>query len=133
MRGRGALLATLAAVVALGLTLLAPGATGTRIVRFNSTVTMRITAEQGAATFKGRVKSPNIACRTDRSVRLMLRMPGPDLKVSVTPSFGQHWRLGLDNPVAGEYYARVVKRSEGTAGTIYVCRPDSSPTVDYAP
>jgi hypothetical protein len=63
----------------------------------------------------------------------MLRMPGPDLKVSATPTFGRHWRLGLDNPVAGEYYARVVKRSEGIAGTIYVCRPDSSSTVDYAP
>ena len=86
---------------------------------------MRMTAQQGAAVFKGKVKSLNIACRTNRSVRLMLRKPGPDQKVSVTPTFGQHWRLGLDNPIAGKYYARVEKRAEGTAGTIYVCRPDA--------
>src|SRR5437016_6117200 len=109
MSGR-ARLATLAAFVAIGMALVAASwASGTRIVRFSSTVTMRITVEQGAAVFKGKVKSPNIACRTSRSVRLMLRKPGPDQKVSVTPTFGQHWRLGLDNPIAGKYYARVTK------------------------
>jgi hypothetical protein len=124
----------LAAFVAIGMALIgASGANGTRIVRFSSTVTMRMSAQQGAAVFKGKVKSLNIACRTNRSVRLMLRKPGPDQKVSVTPTFGQRWRLGLDNPIAGKYYARVEKRAEGTAGTIYVCRPDSSPSVNYAP
>ncbi len=63
----------------------------------------------------------------------MQRQPGPDPKVSATPTFGRQWRIGLDNPIAGEYYARVVKRSEGTAGTIYVCRPDNSRAIDYAP
>jgi hypothetical protein len=133
MKGR-VLAATLAALITLGLALAGPGAAGgTRIVRFTSTVTIRITAQQGAAVFKGHVASPNIACRTNRTVRLMQRQPGPDLKVSVTPTYGRDWRIGLDNPIAGKYYARVVKRSEGTAGTIYVCRPDSSPSVNYAP
>src|SRR2546430_3428605 len=133
MSGR-ARLATVAAFVAIGMALIGVSwASGTRIVRFPSTVTMRMTAQQGAAVFQGKVKSTNIACRTNRSVRLMLRTPGPDQKVSETPTFGQHWRLGLDNPIAGKYYARVEKRAEGTAGTIYVCRPGSSPPVHYAP
>ena len=133
MKGR-VLAATLTALVMLGLALAGPGsAGGTRIVRFTSTVTIRITAQQGAAVFKGDVESPNLACRTNRTVRLMQRKPGKDLTVSVTPTHGQHWRIGLDTPTAGEYYARVVKRSEGTAGTIYVCRPDNSPSVNVAP
>jgi hypothetical protein len=126
--------ATFAAFATLVFVLLGSGgAAGTRIVRFPSTATMRITAEKGAAVFKGKVKSPNIACRTNRTVRLMQTKPGDDLKVSVTPTFGQRWRIGLDNPIAGKYYARVVKRSEGTAGTIYVCRPDSSGSINFAP
>ena len=63
----------------------------------------------------------------------MLRRPGKDQKVSSTPTYGQHWRLGLDNPPPGAYYARVKKRSDGTAGTIFVCKADSSPAVTYSP
>jgi hypothetical protein len=130
---RGRQLAALALLL-LGLSLTpAPAAAGTHVVRIPSSVTLNITPQQAAATFKGKIKSPNQACRTNRTVRLMLRRPGKDQKVSSTPTFGQHWRLGLDNPPAGEYYARVKKRSEGTAGTIYVCKADSSPAVSYSP
>jgi hypothetical protein len=130
---RGRQLAALALLL-LGLALTpAPAAAGTHVVRIPSSVTLSITPQQAAATFKGKIKSPNQACRTNRTVRLMLRRPGKDQKVSSTPTFGQHWRLGLDNPPAGEYYARVKKRSEGTAGTIYVCKADSSPAVSYSP
>lgn len=133
MTARGRELAALALLL-LGLALtLAPGAAGTHVVRIPSSVTLKITPQQAAATFKGKIKSPNQACRTNRTVRLMLRRPGKDQKVSSTPTFGEHWRLGLDNPPAGEYYARLKKRSEGTAGTIYVCRADSSPAVSYSP
>jgi hypothetical protein len=130
---RGRELAALALLL-LGLALtLAPGAAGTQVVRIPSSVTLKITPQQAAATFKGKIKSPNQACRTNRTVRLMLRQPGKDQKVSSTPTFGERWRLGLDNPPAGEYYARVKKRSEGTAGTIYVCKADSSAAVSYLP
>ena len=110
-----------------------PAAVGTQTVRIPSTVTLNITPQQAAATFNGKVKSPTQACRTNRTVRLMLRRPGKDQKVSSTPTFGKHWRLGLDNPPAGEYYARVKERSEGTAGTIYVCKADNSAAISYSP
>ncbi len=133
MTARGRQLAALALLL-LGLALIsAPGAAGTHVVRIPSSVTMKITPQQAAATFKGKIESPHQACRTNRTVRLMLRRPGKDQKVSSTPTFGEHWQLGLDNPPAGEYYARVKKRSEGTAGTIYVCKADSSPAVTYTP
>lgn len=129
----GGRLAALALVVGAAVLIGVPGAAGTQTVRIPSTVTLNITPEKAAATFKGKIKSPNQACRTNRTVALMLRRPGKDQKVSSTPTFGQHWRLGLDNPRPGEYYARVKKRSDGTAGTIFVCKADSSPAVTYSP
>jgi hypothetical protein len=129
----GGRLAALAIVAGAAALIGVPGAAGTQTVRIPSKVTLNITPEQAAATFKGKVKSPNQACRTNRTVRLMLRRPGKDQKVSSTPTYGQHWRLGLDNPPPGEYYAQVKKRSDGTAGTIFVCKADSSPAVTYSP
>ncbi len=129
----GGRLTALAFVIGAAALIGAPGAAGTHTVRIPSTVTFKITPEQATATFKGKVKSPNQACRTNRTVTLMLRQPGKDQKVSSTPTFGHRWRLGLDNPLPGEYYARVKKRSDGTAGTIFVCKADSSHAVTYAP
>ena len=39
------------------------------------------------------------------------------------------WKVHVDPISSGAYYARVTRREEGAAGTIFVCRRDRSKTV----
>jgi hypothetical protein len=55
---------------------------------------------------------------------------------SATTSPSGHWKIRVSGSAGitlGHFYAKVKKRSEGTAGTIYVCKAATSLTVPYTP
>jgi hypothetical protein len=117
-------------IVPLVLALLAfaavPAARATRVVRIKSTVTI----SKKAPAFHGRVLSPNGACERGRKVKLFRVRSGPDKLLGSTHTHkGGTWRIPTDLHGSAAYYAKVARRSEGTAGTIYVCRGDRSGTV----
>jgi hypothetical protein len=78
--------------------------------------------------FHGRVKSSKHACEVQREVKVFKPRSGPDKLIGKDRSnkLGK-WRADFDLLTAGIYYAKVVRREEGTAGTIFVCRGDRSP------
>lgn len=108
----------------IALTALPAGAT--RVVRINS----KLTISQRAPAFHGKVRSPNGACRMERRVILFRKRFGPDklLGRAGTDRHGR-WSIHVNLRGSGAYYAKVRRRREGTAGTVYVCRADRSRTV----
>jgi hypothetical protein len=101
-------------------------ALATNVVKIDSQVTI----SHHAPAFHGRVKSDNHACEVGRNVKLFKRRHGPDdfLGHDETNHKGR-WKVGVNPLSSGAYYAKVTRREEGTAGTIYVCRRDRSKTV----
>jgi len=115
-----------ALALAFGLTM----AQATRTVRIAS----HITIKSHELTFSGRVRSSNAACRSARKVTLY-RKQSQVLGSATTNSAGS-WKItasGSAGITLGRFYARVKKRSEGTAGTIYVCGAATSKTIPYKP
>lgn len=101
-------------------------ASATRIVRISSSVTI----SERAPAFHGRVKSPNSACEESRKVKLYRLAPGRAVLLGTTHTNRRgKWVIHTELLGSAAYYARVLKRREGTAGTIYVCRGDRSRTV----
>ena len=100
-------------------------ALATNVVKIDS----KVTISAHAPAFHGRVKSDNHACETGRKVKLFKRRHGPDhlLGHDETNHRGR-WQVGVNPLSSGAYYAKVTRREEGTAGTIYVCRRDRSRT-----
>ena len=85
-------------------------------------------------TFGGRVTSPNHACQPMRKVTLY-RTNGDVLGHTHTNSHG-HWKItasGSAGITAGHFYAKVKRTSQGTAGTIFVCKAAKSRTISYRP
>jgi hypothetical protein len=115
---------TLALLALLALTALP--ASATRVVRIRSSVTI----SERAPAFHGRVKSPNGACRQGRKVKLYRLAPGPAVLLGTTRTNRRgKWVIRTELLGSAAYYARVLKRRDGAAGTIYVCRGDRSRTV----
>jgi hypothetical protein len=55
---------------------------------------------------------------------------------STTTNASGHWRIvaqGSAGITLGHFFAKVKRRSEGTAGTIFVCKAAVSPTIPYHP
>ena len=101
-------------------------ASATRVVRFSS----KVTISERAPAFHGRVKSPNAACRRGRKVKLYRLQNGPAELIGTTRANRRgKWLIPTDLLGSAAYYARVLKRRDGAAGTIYVCRGDRSRTV----
>jgi hypothetical protein len=126
---RGGSTAVLVALFVLALT---TAAGATRTVRIPSKVSI---ANHHGLDFAGRVKAPNHACVEQRKVVLFRVIEnGPDqaLGRDVTDSQGS-WSVevsGFAGISLSHFYARVSRRSEGTAGTIYVCQGDRSRTIE---
>lgn len=121
-------LAALASVVALAFGLTT--ATATKTVKIVS----HITIKSSGLKFSGNVTSSNAACKGGRKVTLY-RAPSQKLGSTTTNSSGG-WKitaLGSAGITLGHFYATVKQRSEGTAGTIYVCKAATSKTVPYKP
>jgi hypothetical protein len=113
-----------AVVLTSGLT----AADATRTVKIAS----RITIKGDGLTFSGRVKSPNTACESGRKVTLY-RKPSMALGSTTTNSSGK-WKItasGFAGISLGHFYAKVKRRSEGTAGTIFVCKRAKSKTIPF--
>ncbi len=112
------LLGAAAAITALA----AASALGTTTKRFDSKVTLR-----ASNPFSGRVISKKHACEVRRTVKILNKKPGPDSLYGRTKTDKQgNWsKPATPN---GDFYAVVKRHEEGTAGTIFVCKSDTSPT-----
>ena len=109
--------------------MLAPAAAeATRVVTIASHVSIKSTG----LTFSGKVTSPNAGCVAGRKVTLY-RTNGNLLGTTTTGPSGR-WKitaLGSAGISLGHFFAKVKRRSEGTAGTIYVCAAAVSPTIPF--
>ena len=99
------------------------------------TISSHITIKGKGLTFSGNVTSSKAACKAGRKVTLYRK--GSLVLGSTTTNSSGHWKItvsaGSAGITLGHFYAKAKKRSEGTAGTIYVCKAATSPTVPYRP
>ena len=127
-RMRLASAAALLALAALGT--LTTQVWGTHVVKINS----RVSIAEHNLTFHGKVRSPNHGCVEGRKVRLKRHVTaGHDqtMGAATTDSNG-HWSVhvsGFAGITLNHFYAHLKRRSEGAAGTIFVCRGDRSRTI----
>lgn len=128
LKGPVRVLALAASVSAVVLIVGVAGAFATRTV----TITSHISIKSAGLTFTGRVTAKNAACDSGRKVTLYRT---PSLKLgSATANSSGHWRVTASGSAGislGHFYAKVTKRSEGTAGTIYVCTTARSKTIAF--
>ena len=115
------LMAVLAVVVS-GSAIGVAGATNT--VEIDSEIVLRETFP----AFHGKVKSSNVACTQGRLVKLFKkkRSGGRRLLGKTHTDLAGKWQVIVDPLSSGVYRAVVKQRSEGTAGTIFVCLRDKS-------
>jgi hypothetical protein len=111
-------------------------ASGLTTAEATKTVTIgsHITIKGKGLTFSGNVSSSKAACKEGRKVTLY--RTGSLLLGSATTNSSGHWKITVSGSAGitlGHFYAKAKKRSEGTAGTIYVCKAATSPTVPYTP
>lgn len=123
------------AVVALMAALVAAPATATRTVK----VTSSISISSRNLKFSGKVTAPGYEpCVQQRKVILYKVVSGgPDQAVGETrTSLKGNWTItpqGSAGISLARFYAKVGKVSEGTTGTIYVCKAARSKTVGANP
>ena len=97
-------------------------------------IASHISIKQHELRFSGRVTSPNAACENGRHVTLYRRLSGGHrqrMGSDVTGSNGR-WHVtvsGFAGVSLAHFYAKVRQRSEGTAGTIFVCKSADSKTI----
>lgn len=107
-------------------------AAATQTVRIAS----HISIKSNGLHFSGKVTSPNAACKQGRHVSLYRRLSNGQrqrLGVDITGSSGK-WHVnvsGFAGVSLSHFYAKVRRRSEGTAGTIFVCKSADSPTIPF--
>ena len=109
----------LAVIATLAITAVAAATT---VKRFDSKVTL-----SASNPFHGRVTSDKHACEVQRKVKVFNVRPGPD-GVFGTDKTNNHGSWSIPATPNGNFYARVKRREEGTAGTTFVCRSDRSKT-----
>jgi hypothetical protein len=123
-------LAAIALAGALALGAAVTSAQATRTVKIASHLS--ITGKE--LTFSGRVSAAKAACRRGRKVTLY-RKDSLVLGTATTSASGR-WKITVSGSAGitlGHFYAKVSQRSEGTAGTIYVCKAATSKTIAYTP
>jgi hypothetical protein len=119
-------IAVLVASSLVALVVVAVQALATQTVKINS----RVTISSNAPAFHGQVKSNKSACERQRRVKLFKQRSGPDKLLGKDNSNHRgKWKIVVDPLKSGAYYAKLKRRSEGTAGTIFVCRGDRSKVV----
>ena len=97
-------------------------------------IASHISIKSNGLRFSGKVTSSNSACESGRHVSLYRRLSGGHrqrLGVTVTGASGKwHIRVsGFAGVSLSRFYAKVRRRAEGTAGTIFVCDSADSPTI----
>jgi hypothetical protein len=124
----------IAALSAAALACMLGAADATRTVRIPS----HISIKSHELRFSGRVTSSNAACRQGRHVSLYRRRStgGRDrVGVFVTGASGK-WHITVSGTAGvsmAQFYAKVRRRSEGTAGTTFVCKSADSATIRPQP
>lgn len=111
-----------AAAAALTLFTVAALAGATQTRRWDSFVTLSTTNP-----FHGHVTSVKHACEVGRKVKIFHVQTGPD-GVFGTATTNGNGGYSLPATPNGDFYAKVKRREEGGAGTIFVCRSDRSKT-----
>jgi hypothetical protein len=97
-------------------------------------ITSRVTIKSNGLTFSGGVSASNAACMSARKVTLYRTQS--QLLGSTTTNASGGWKItasGSAGITLGRFYATVKQRSDGTAGTIYVCKAARSKTIAYKP
>lgn len=129
-------LARNAALLTAALWWLAGPAAATRTIQVPS----QISIHSSSLRFSGKVSVPHAyePCREDRKVVLFKVVSGgPDQAVGRDTTNGQGaWTItpqGSAGISLAHFFAKVKKRSDGTAGTIYVCRAARSKTIKPTP
>jgi hypothetical protein len=117
---RKALLGIIVVLVAA----LAGTATASQTVKVDSKVTVHF-------GFGGQVKSSKHACEVQRKVKLFKRRPGAADQLIGTDTSNSHGQWSVESGQPGFFYAKVLRRKEGTAGTIFVCLGDRSKIIDF--
>jgi hypothetical protein len=119
-----------ALVAALTLGAFITGAQAARTVKIAS----HISISGKGLTFRGKVSSTQSACKRGRKVTLYRK---ESLALgTVTTSAAGSWKITVSGSAGitlGHFYAKASTRSEGTAGTIYVCKAAISKTIAYTP
>ena len=130
MGNRAIKVATIAtSASALGLACGLSVADATKTVKIAS----HITIKDKGLKFSGKVSAKNSACDGGRKVTLY-RKSGPLKLGTTTTSTSGAWKIqpsGFAGITLGHFYAKVSKRTEGTAGTIYVCKGATSKTIAF--
>ncbi|HWF74056.1 MAG TPA: hypothetical protein VG186_11960 [Solirubrobacteraceae bacterium] len=129
MGSRTVRVVAIGAVLGAAVLALATMALATRTLKISSHVTIK----SSGLTFTGRVTASNPGCRPQRRVKLY-RSAGSLLLGAATTNSSGHWKIkvaGFAGVSLGHFYARVNQRREGTAGTIYVCKAATSPTIAF--
>lgn len=106
--------------------LLASGALAGNVKTIDSSVTL----SQGNP-FHGHVVSQKHACSVRRVVKVFNKKPGKDGLFGTTHS-NRTGSWSIPAMPNGKFYAKMPRRSEGTAGTTFVCTGDKSPVRSFA-
>lgn len=115
----------LVATCALAMTVGAVGMAGAiEKVRIPSTIKITKTSPK----FKGKVSSPNGACKVDRKVKLRALEPRQFVGKATTNSRGR-WKIAFQGEGVVHYRAIVKRRAENSAGKRYICRKARSQVV----
>jgi hypothetical protein len=96
------------------------------------TISSHITIKSNGLSFSGTVNSSNAACRSARKVTLYRKQS--QLLASTTTNASGGWKItasGSAGITLGHFYATVKRRTDGTAGTIFLCKAASSRTIAY--
>jgi len=106
--------------------LLASGALAGNVKTFDSSITL-----SQNNPFHGQVASKKHACVERRVVKVFNKKPGKDGLFGTTKSKRDgSWSMpAMPN---GKFYAKMPRRSEGTAGTTFVCTGDTSPVRSFS-
>jgi hypothetical protein len=93
-----------------------------------------VSIKSNGLKFSGRVTSPNSACKDGRRVTLYQRFSnGGHQKIGgFTTGASGRWHVtvsGFAGVSLAHFYAKVKQRSEGAAGTTFVCRSAHSATI----
>src|SRR5690348_5728943 len=101
--------------------------TGTAIAARTVVIPSAISISAKNLTFKGRVTASNAACKDGRKVTLYQRLSSGGHRAigSFTTGASGKWHVtvsGFAGVSLAHFYAKVKQRSEGAAGTTYICR-----------
>ena len=115
---------TVRIVLAFAVLLLSVGAAQSALATQTVKIDSKVKFLKGGPGIRGKVKSKKQACVENRRVKLYRKRQagGKKLLGKADSKQNGNWKVEF-NLTAGTYVAVVKKRREGTAGTIFVCRP----------